>query len=378
MFYLRGIRTGALTLLCATELLASMAAVSAARAAEQLVPAVVVAPVAKSDLRATAVFSGRAVAIQKTDIRARVTGFLETVAFTGGDLVSKGDALYAIECDAYGAAVAEIRGVIVGAGAARDLAVIERDRLTRLVTKQAAAQRQLDIAKAKLVKAKGEIMRLEARLGRAELDVSYCQIVAPFDGTIALTAVHVGALIGPDSGVLTTLTRLDPMNVKFPVATAELVRLRERRLREGGDRARTGTVTLILANGSPYPHEGAIDFVGAEVARGTDTVTVRARFPNPDNLLLDGALVSTTLEQSKEALVLSVPQRAIQRDQLGTFVMVVDAGGKVELRRVTVERVTRGRSVISEGLKESELVITDGLNKVRPGITVDAATASGG
>ena len=135
---------------------------------------------------------------------------------------------------------------------------------------------------------------------------------------------------------------------------------------------------IILPNGTEYPSKGTIDFVSSNVAQGTDTVTVRAEFPNADGLLLDGTLVRVSLEQSSEQDVLAVPQEAVQRDQQGAFVMVVGADSKVELRRIEVARSARGQAVIASGLKEGEQVITEGVGKVRPGMVVDAAPAAGG
>lgn len=133
-----------------------------------------------------------------------------------------------------------------------------------------------------------------------------------------------------------------------------------------------------MPNGKPYPLEGTIDYLSVNVSQGTDTVTVRARFDNPDGLLLDGALVRVALEQPEATAALTVPQTAVQRDQAGSFVLVVGTDGKVEQRRVTIERTSEGRAVVATGLSQGEQVIVEGLNKVRPGVLVDAAPASNG
>ena len=166
---------------------------------------------------------------------------------------------------------------------------------------------------------------------RAELDLSYTRIVAPFEGMVGLSAVDVGALVAPDSGSLVTLTRLDPINVEFPVATAAYLRYREAEQR--GEVGREANVQVILPNGTTYPKRGKINFVASDVAQGTDTVIVRAGFDNPDAVLLDGALVRVTLEDTTPQNVLAVPQQAVQRDQAGAFVMVVGKDSTVELRR---------------------------------------------
>ncbi|MBB4185675.1 efflux RND transporter periplasmic adaptor subunit [Sinorhizobium terangae] len=347
-----------------------------AQQAQAPAPAVVVAPAAIMDLRESADFTGKVVAIQRVDIRARVSGFLEKVNFTEGDKVTAGTLLYEVEDGTYRAAVQEIQGSIEAAEAARDLAVLERDRAQRLISSNTVAQATVDTANAQVKKAEADIVRLTGSKQAAELNLSYTRIVAPFDGVLGLTSVDVGALVGPDSGALVTLTRLDPINVEFPVSTAIFLEYRQRALR--GEVGRDANVELLLPDGTTYPKKGTINFVSSNVAAGTDTITVRAEFPNPDALLLDGTLVRVTLEATDKQEVLAVPQQAIQRDQQGAFVMVVGDDSKVELRRVDVQRTARGQAVIAKGLKEGERVITDGVGKVRPGIAVDAALATGG
>ncbi len=339
-------------------------------------PAVVVAPAAIMDLRESADFTGKVVAIQKVGIRARVSGFLEAVKFKEGDKVPAGALLYQVEDGAYKAAVQEIQGSIEAAEASRELAVLERDRARQLISSNTISQAKVDEANAQVKKAEADILRLEGSKQNAELNLSYTKIIAPFEGVAGLSSVDVGALVGPDSDALVTITRLDPIYVEFPVSTAIFLEYRQRALR--GEVSRDANVQILLPDGTTYPDKGTINFVSSDVSQGTDTITVRAEFPNPQALLLDGTLVRVTLEQTDKQDVLAVPQQAIQRDQQGAFVMVVGGDSKVELRRIDVARSTRGQAVIAKGLKEGENVITDGVGKVRPGMTVDAAPAAGG
>ncbi|MEM9045174.1 MAG: efflux RND transporter periplasmic adaptor subunit [Pseudomonadota bacterium] len=361
-------------LLAAAFLAASLSTPIAAQQAP--LPAVVVSPAEVSDLRDTLSFSGRLVASQKVDVTARVSGFLQEISFLEGTKVEAGAGLYQIEVDPYSAVVKQIEGSIAATQAELQLAEIERSRKETLVARETVAQSELDIAIANVGKVEGELARLEGELDRAKLDVTYTDITAPFDGIVGLSNHDVGAFVGPNSGPLTTLTRLDPMTVEFPIPSAAFTSYRQ----NNPDDQATGEtdVSLILANGTTYSELGKLDFIDAQVARGTDTVIVRAAFANPNGVLLDGGLVIVELIGSEQQLVLNIPQQAVQRDQVGDFVLVVDDQSMVEQRRVVVQRTTKGRSVIAEGLDEGEVVITEGVNKVRPGIKVDAASATGG
>jgi membrane fusion protein (multidrug efflux system) len=339
-------------------------------------PAVSVAPVVSRQVTATGDFIGRVTAINKVDIVARVAGFLEERNFTEGQQVKKGDLLFRIEQATYKAAVDQQRANLAKAKATETNAALQLQRGKELVRNSNIPQATLDQRAADDAAAKADVLQAEATLEQAEINLGYTEIRSPIDGRIGLAIFTEGNLVQPSSGTLATIVSQDPIYVIFPVSERDIIAYRAR-VAKSGDKSPNVTIHITLPNGSQYPHPGTSNFLDVQVDANTDTVAVRAQVPNPDGLLIPGGVVGVTTERGAPQSALVVPQSAVQLDQAGRYVLVVDQAKKVELRRVTTG-VERGRDIIvTDGLKEGELVIVEGIQKVRPGQVVTASTVPG-
>ena len=337
-------------------------------------PAVTVALVEQRDVTPTNNFTGRIEAVDKVDLRARVEGFLEQRLFTEGQAVKVGDLLYVIEKAPYQAEIETVEAAIARAQATLDLAEIERRRQAELVKKQATAQARLDEATGRSGEARADLRRQQANLTTAELNLGYTDIKAPIAGRIGRSNFSVGDFVGPQSGTLATIVSQDPMYVTFPVTQRQLLQVRKESAAGGTDPTNVA-VRVRLADGTLYGEVGRLNFVDVQVNSGTDTVQVRATLPNPNGLLVDGQLVSVVVETAQPQAALTIPQQAVQIDQAGRYVLKVDAENKVQVQRITVGIERDGYYTVTNGLAEGERVIVEGLQKVRPGMVVDAAVA---
>lgn len=337
-------------------------------------PAVTVMRVEQRSITPSASFTGRIEAKDSVDLRARVEGFLERRLFEEGQEVKVGDLLFVIEKAPYEAAIEVVEAAIARAQATLDLAELERRRQEELVRRRATAQAVLDQAIAKAAEARADLRRQQADLTQAELNLSYTDVKAPIDGRIGRTAFSVGDFVGPASGTLATIVSQDPMYVTFPVTQRQLLEVRKGS-EEAGIDPHEVTIKVRLADGSIYGEAGKINFVDVRGDPGTDTVQVRATLPNPERLLVAGQLVSVIAETAEPRPALVVPQAAVQIDQAGRFVLRVDQDDKVQVQRITVGDEREGVYVVESGLKEGERIITEGLQKVQPGMTVNATEA---
>jgi membrane fusion protein, multidrug efflux system len=336
-------------------------------------PAVTVVKSFEEDVRPQHRFTGRVEAIYKVDLRARVDGFLEKRLFTEGADVKEGDLLFVIEKGLYNAAVSEAKASLEKSQATLKLAELELGRQTELVQRNVAAQAKLDDQEAKQGEARGTVSAMRAALERAELNLGYTDIRAPIAGRIGRANVSVGNFVGPSTGPLATIVSQDPIYVGFPVTQRDILEYRK----EKGN-PDDAVVFIQLPDGTRYAHPGRLNFMDVTVNQGTDTVLVRATFPNPNRLLVDGQLVSVVVEGGKPEMVVVTPAQGVQIDQAGPFVLVVDDENKVQIRRVELGGPRGVNMVIRKGLKAGERVVTEGIQRIRPGQVVNPAEAKAG
>ena len=277
--------------------------------------------------------------------------------------------LYQIEKVQFQAAVDQAKANIAVAEAELTRAKLEYDRALDLSKRQFSPQSQVDQNKAALDTAAGRLMQLKAALTQAEVNLDYTSIRAPIDGRIGRTAFTVGNLVNPASGVLATIVSQDPVYVLFPVSVRDLETIREARRKEGGGLAKID-IWLRTSNGHEHGQPGTWNLTDPQVDPLTDSLIMRATVPNPDRALSDGQFVTAIIRERQEAPRLVVPQVALQVDQSGYYVLVVNDQHKVEQRRVQTGPQRGTYVVVTSGVKEGEQVIVDGIQKVRPGQVV--------
>jgi len=316
-------------------------------------------------------FVGRVKAVNTVQLRARVEGFLEKALFIEGQRVKTGDVLFQIEKTQYQAAVEQASANLAAAQAQELNAQLQFNRTSDLVKTQAVSQATLDQNRAALDSAKASVLQNKATLSVAEENLGYTDVTSPIDGRIGLMTYTVGNLVNSASGVLATIVSDDPIYVEFPVSMRQVADITAQRQQAGGGPINI-KVFVKLANRQEYAHPGVWNFIGIQVDQQTDTLLVRATFPNPERQLVDGAFVTVEVKEDQEKQRLVIPRSALQLDQAGIYVLVVDQDHKVEIKRVTTGEAVSTEIAITAGLAVGDQVIVNGIQKVRPGQVVDA------
>ncbi len=333
-------------------------------------PAVLVQPAELKPIAAQAEFIGRAAAVDKVELRARVKGFLGARKFADGDEVKKDRVVFTIEPEPYQAAVDQKIAQRDAARAALTNAEVQLSRAAELLRTKTGTQVTYDQRLSEQLQAKAAVEDANAQLRDAEIQLSYTQIKSPIDGRIGRAAVSPGNIVGPDSGVLAIVVSEQPIRVLFPVTQREL--LEARRDNAAGD---PPVVRVRLADGSLYKEKGKLDFIDVTVDPKTDGQIVRATFDNKDQVLTDGQTVRVVLEETNVPSMVAIPQAAVAIDQGGAYVYVVNDKNAVEQRPIKTGTARDGMIAVTEGLKAGEKVIIQGQQRVRPGMTVTVTVA---
>jgi len=341
-------------------------------AAPPATPAVGVRPAAMKGVTRSFEFVGRIKAVDKVEVRARVEGFLEKLLFREGQDVKAGDLLYQIEKVQFQTQVDQAKANLAAAEAEATNAHLQYGRQLALSQHQWSPQSVVDQNKAASDSSGAKVLQTRAALTQATVNLDYTDIRSPVDGRIGRTAYTLGNLVNPASGVLATIVSQDPIYVLFPVSVRDLDIIRQARRHEGGTTAKI-EIRVRLPDGRDYPQRGLWNLTDPLVDPQTDTVIMRATIPNPERQLNDGQFVTAVIRERQEEPRLVVPQSALQVDQAGRYVLVVDDQHKVEQRRIQTGPNQATDVVVTAGLHEGEKVIVDGIQKVRAGQVVQEA-----
>ncbi|EGQ7852917.1 efflux RND transporter periplasmic adaptor subunit [Vibrio vulnificus] len=340
-----------------------------------IAPLVVTQEVLMLDYQPSNAYIGRVEAVEDTNITAQVSGYLKARHFEEGQLVEKGALLYTIEPSSFEAQVASAKASLAQEKASLKKAELDHQRGKNLLPRGSISQSEFDALTAGLLGAQAQLEAANAQLKLADVNLSYTQIRAPFSGRISDSKVSTGDLVSPSSGILTTLVSLDPIHTAFSISERERLALGIERIKGDGSTPSAGVeVQLQLENGKEYPHLGRLDYLGNRIDTKTGTIALRAVVENPDHQLLPGQHIKVNLREKQAQSVVVVPRRAVQTDLEGHFVMVMTPGEVAERRNVSLGAQVEQGVVIRQGLTQDDVVITQGLQRVRNGMQVRVQT----
>lgn len=354
-------------------LTSSPAEANGAAAAPPATP-VSVATVVASEVAASHEFSGRLEAIERIEVRSRAAGTVQAVHFREGALVKQGDLLFSIDAAPYAAEVERAEAQAMAARSRLDHARSEHERSQRLWDERAIAQREFDERTNGLREGEANLRAAEAALQSAKLNLGYTQVRAPIAGRIGRIEINAGNLVaaGPGAPVLTTLVSVSPIYASFDADEQVIVRA----LKDlpGGASARAQLERIAVQMGTAatpqLPFEGRLQLIDNQVDTKSGTIRVRAVFDNKDGSLIPGQFARLRMGEAKAGSALLINERAVGTNQDKRYVMVVGADSKAVWREVKLGASVNGLRVVSEGLKAGERIVVNGLQRVRPGMTL--------
>ena len=321
----------------------------------------------------TTALAGRIASFQVAEVRPQVGGILQQRLFTEGADVKAGQALYQIDPATYEAALDSAQAALMKAEANVTPARLKAERFRELLAIKAVSKQEYDDAQAAFKQAEADVAVNRAAVKTARINLEYTKVRSPISGRIGKSAFTPGALVTANQAqALTSVRQLDPVYVDITQSSQDLLRLRAQFTNgELRSAAAEAPVRLKLENGAMYPHEGRLQFTDVSVDESTGMVSLRALFPNPEHILLPGMYVRAVIAEGVDENALLVPQRALRRDPKGqASVLLVDGGGKVDVRLVDVGRTVGDSWQVLSGLKPGDRVIVEGGQNVRPGMSV--------
>ncbi len=335
-------------------------------AAVAAVPEVGVVTLQPQEITLKSLLPGRANSWRVAEVRPQVNGVIKRRLFVEGDDVKQGQQLYQIDDAPYKAAYEKARAALVST---QHLA----ERNEKLLADNAVSRQQYDDSVSSYRQA-------QADLDTAKVNLDYTKVYAPIAGRIGRSLVTEGALVtNGQAQSMAVITQLDPIYVDVTQSSSDMLRLRKE-LADGQLQtvsAGAASVGLLLEDGTSYAHGGTLKFSEVSVDEGTGSVTLRAQFPNPDHQILPGMFVRTKLDEGVKRDAILVPQQGITRDTTGTPVAwVVDADGKVQLKQLAVDRTVGNTWLVRSGLNAGERVVTEGVQKLQPGMKVVAVPST--
>jgi RND family efflux transporter MFP subunit len=343
-------------------------------------PEVTVAPVIEREINDWDEFTGRMQAVETVEIRPRVSGYIQRVAFDEGKEVRRGDVLFVIDPRPYQAELARASAELERARTRAELASQDLERAQFLISRQAISREELDLRTSGLKESQSAIRAAQAQVAQARLDVEWTRVRSPINGRVSRAEVTEGNLVEGDDTLLTTVVSMDPIYVYFD--GDEQTYLRYGQLAPSGPRSSSGSglgvssgnvpnkIYLGLANEEGFPHEGYVDFVDNQLDPSTGTIRARAVFSNENRLFTPGLFARLKLVGNNRRRTALIRDAAIGTDQDRKFVLVLKADSTVEYRRIEPGRVVEGLRIVSSGLRANERIVVNGLQRVRSGAKV--------
>jgi RND family efflux transporter MFP subunit len=342
---------------------------TATPAAAAPAPAVSVATVVSRQISDSDEFTGRFEAVERVEIRPRVTGYIASVNFVQGREVNKGDVLFVIDQRPYEAALKRAQAQLEQARSALTLATSEQDRANKLLSAHAISREELESRESALEQAHANVTGAQAAVDTAQLDMTFTHVTAPITGVVSRAEITAGNLVTSGQTLLTTVVSVDPIYVTFQGDEQGFLTFMNFS-RKGGEAEATHPVFVGFANEEGYPHQGAIAFVDNEIDAATGTVRVRGRLDNHNREFTPGMFARVKVTGSKTFAALLINESAVGTDQGLKYVLRVGADNTVEYRQVKLGPVVDGLQVVREGLNVGDTIVVNGLQHVRPGMTI--------